>query len=277
MLHFSSDPARLLQACTLETCINKCCGRNTDRHFCEGRARSWPAATAQTTLASPGLTPLNCHVKPRYFTRCPACTPPARAFSRPRRFATSLVPPANYHNSSTMSCPRYESVASRRDTSMKFRRGCIGGVSPHSVIRSPSRSSHHGRNHRDFASLVSSVTPGVAAPVEKDEPGQIDDDVPPLPTLPFPSLPFPPAATSLLDDEDERVFSTKQTARRRKAGRRRARSTEIVYFSLAKRRKIKGKQETTARDGGNQAGLRPGMDFPGANVERTVGIERPTG
>lgn len=42
---------------------------------------------------------------------------------------------------------------------------------------------------------------------------------------------------------------------------------EIVYFSLAKRRKIKGKQETTARDGGNQAGLRPGMDFPGANAE----------
>lgn len=56
--------------------------------------------------------------------------------------------------------------------------------------------------------------------------------------------------------------------KKRIEGRRRARarSAEIVYFSLAKRRKIKGKQETTARDGGNQAGLRPGMDFPGANA-----------
>lgn len=60
--------------------------------------------------------------------------------------------------------------------------------------------------------------------------------------------------------------ATKQTAggegREKKEGRRRARSAEIVYFSLAKRRKIKGKQETTTRDGGNQAGLRSGMDFP---------------
>lgn len=80
------------------------------------RAKSRSAATApsiaQTTLASPGLTPLNCHVKPRYFIRCPARSP-VRAFSRPRRFATSLVPPASYHNSSTTSCPRYESAASR--------------------------------------------------------------------------------------------------------------------------------------------------------------------
>lgn len=45
---------------------------------------------------------------------------------------------------------------------------------------------------------------------------------------------------------------------------------EIVYFSLAKRRKIKGKQETAARDGGNQAGLRlRGWIFPG----RALGIE----
>ncbi|KYN15480.1 hypothetical protein ALC57_12265, partial [Trachymyrmex cornetzi] len=40
-----------------------------------------------------------------------------------------------------------------------------------------------------------------------------------------------------------------------------------IYFSLAKRRKIKGKQETTARDGGNQAGLHPEMDFLGASAE----------
>ncbi|EFN62297.1 hypothetical protein EAG_11952 [Camponotus floridanus] len=49
---------------------------------------------------------------------------------------------------------------------------------------------------------------------------------------------------------------------------------ETVYFSLAKRRKIKGKQETTARDSGNQTGLRPGMDFhPGRTNagHRTVG------
>lgn len=56
-------------------------------------------------------------------------------------------------------------------------------------------------------------------------------------------------------------------AEEKKGGRRRARSAEIVYFSLAKRRKIKGKQETTARDGGNQAGLRPGDGFSrGANA-----------
>ncbi|KYQ46706.1 hypothetical protein ALC60_14227 [Trachymyrmex zeteki] len=60
----------------------------------------------------------------------------------------------------------------------------------------------------------------------------------------------------------------KQTAEKgKKERRRRARSAEIVYFSLAKRRKIKGKQETTARDGGNQAGLHPEMDFLGASAE----------
>ncbi|KYM96962.1 hypothetical protein ALC62_12339 [Cyphomyrmex costatus] len=62
------------------------------------------------------------------------------------------------------------------------------------------------------------------------------------------------------------VNAAKQTARGGKnERRRRARSAEIVYFSLAKRRKIKGKQETTARDGGNQAGLHPEMDFPGTS------------
>lgn len=63
-----------------------------------------------------------------------------------------------------------------------------------------------------------------------------------------------------------------RTAGEKKEERRYTRSAEIVYFSLAKRRKIKGKQETTARDGGNQAGLRPEMDFPGANAgHRTAG------
>lgn len=64
------------------------------------------------------------------------------------------------------------------------------------------------------------------------------------------------------------VNAMKQTAEKgKKERRRRARSAEIVYFSLAKRRKIKGKQETTARDGGNQAGLHPEMDFLGASAE----------
>lgn len=50
------------------------------------------------------------------------------------------------------------------------------------------------------------------------------------------------------------------------------RRAEIVYFSLAKRRKIKGKQETTTRDSGNQAGLLgPGMDFPGAKTKFAAG------
>lgn len=67
--------------------------------------------------------------------------------------------------------------------------------------------------------------------------------------------------------------SSQQARRNKKSGK--TRRAEIVYFSLAKRRKIKGKQETTARDSGNQAGLRPGMDFPGS--ERTLGIERSAG
>jgi len=64
------------------------------------------------------------------------------------------------------------------------------------------------------------------------------------------------------------VNAMKQTAGRGKKNERR--SAEIVYFSLAKRRKIKGKQETMARDG-NQTGLHPEMDFLGTSVEQLAG------
>lgn len=148
-----------------------------------------------------------------------------------------------------MSCPRYESVASRRVASMKFRREHIGGVSPFGGHSISFTASHHG------VIIETSAQRRPASwrrPVEENKSGK-------LTTV---------SCSCFLKTRIMGFFSANsdETDRGGKKGRRRARSAEIVYFSLAKRRKIKGKQETTARDGGNQAGLRSGMDFPRANA-----------
>lgn len=139
-----------------------------------------------------------------------------------------------------MSCSRYESVASRRVVSMKFRRGHIGGVSPFGSHSASFTVSHHG--------TIIETSPRSSArrrptswrrPAVEDEPGK-------LTTVSFSSF----LITRIIG------FPREQTAEGKKGWKRAA---EIVYFSLAKRRKIKGKQETTACDG-NQVGLRPGME-----------------
>lgn len=136
--------------------------------FLRGEARSRSAATApsiaQTTLASPGLTPSNCHVKPRYFTRValpglPSSAPsPAPVVSRLASFRrpTTIIPPQ---------CHVHDTRVSRRVASMKFRRGYIGGASPFGSYSISFMVLSSWRDHRGlWLTLVGTATPGVAAP-----------------------------------------------------------------------------------------------------------------
>lgn len=176
---------------------------------------------------------LNRDISPRMPRSAFSSPPPLH---RPRRFATSLVPPANCHNFSTMSYPRYADVASRL---WNFGSGIEGRfiwrVLFHLLYNFSSRSSRSSTRSRQ-------------CPAKKDL-GKL---------------------TAQFSIRRITMGSSQQARRNNKGGK--TRRAEIVYFSLAKRRKIKGKQETTTRDSGNQAGLRPGMDFPGG--ERTLDIER---